>query len=64
MDGHLSYREKSERENQIYADAYMWRLVLTVLSSVNTDVLALQLLARDQPSVSIIQYLPNAQSKC
>lgn len=22
VDGHLSYREKSERENQIYADAY------------------------------------------
>ena len=32
----LSYRVKSERENQIsYADAYMWRLVLTDCSLVS-----------------------------
>ena len=34
------------------------------VSSVSTDILALWLLIRGQPSVSITQHLPSARSKC
>lgn len=34
------------------------------VSSVSTDILALQLLIRGQPSVSVTQQLPGARSKC
>lgn len=34
------------------------------VSSVSTDILALQLLIRGQPSVSVTQHLPSARSKC